>query len=109
MNDMQELKLTPKQSVSENPFPWNSSVATEQLPDVVYKTGSGALGKLKRRKIENWFKQARSGETQAQYNLGVVYFKGVGVSRNHEEAFKWFEKAAKKGSAKGQGFFSLDV
>ena len=101
---MQELNLTTKQSLSETQpvsLPWNSSIATDQLPDVLYKTGAGALGKLKRKKIETWFKEARAGDTQAQYNLGVVYFKGAGVSRNHEEAFKWFERAAQKESAKG--------
>ncbi len=44
---------------------------------------------------------------KAQYNLGVVYFNGVGVPCDHEEAFKWFAKAAEKGSAPGQGFLGV--
>jgi hypothetical protein len=43
-------------------------------------------------------KGAEEGEQKAQYNLGVMYENGVGISEpNKEEAVKWFRKAVEKG------------
>lgn len=33
----------------------------------------------------------------AQYNLGINYYEGTGVSQNKEEAKKWLRKAANQG------------
>lgn len=38
----------------------------------------------------------------AQYNLGVCYDRGNGVTKNAEEAVKWYRKAAEQGYAKAQ-------
>ena len=88
-------------------LPGNHKDTAKELPEVYYKNGKGAVGKVDRKNLENWFREARQGKPQAQYNLGVVYFKGVGVSTDHEEAFKWFAKAAEKGSVPGQGFLGV--
>ena len=32
-------------------------------------------------------------------NVGVVYLLGLGVSKDHAEAMKWFRKAVDKGHA----------
>ena len=88
-------------------LPRNHKATAKELPEVYYKNGKDAVGKVDRKNLENWFREARQGKPQAQYNLGVVYFKGVGVSTDHEEAFKWFAKAAKKGSVPGQGFLGV--
>ena len=88
-------------------LPGNHKDTAKELPEVYYKNGKGAVGKVDRKNLENWFREARQGKPQAQYNLGVVYFKGVGVSTDHEEAFKWFARAAEKGSAPGQGFLGV--
>ena len=40
---------------------------------------------------------AKQGEAYAQYNLGLIYFKGEGVPKNDTEAVKWFRKAADQG------------
>ena len=42
-------------------------------------------------------KAAEQGDAQAQYNLGVCYEKGIGVTKNPEEARKWFREAAEQG------------
>jgi TPR repeat protein len=78
-----------------------------ELPEVYYKNGEGSVDRVDRKKLDTWFREARKGTPQAQYNLGVVYFKGVGVPTDHAEAFKWFAKAAEKGSAPGQGFLGV--
>ena len=33
----------------------------------------------------------------ALYNLGSMYFNGIGVERDYNEALKWFYKAAEQG------------
>lgn len=52
------------------------------------------------------FKQLREaaeqGEAKAQYNLGVMYYKGDGVPQHYGEAAKWFLQAAEQGHAEAQ-------
>ncbi len=45
---------------------------------------------------------ADQGNADAQYNLGVLYYKGYGVEQNYEEAMKWYLKAANQGYASAQ-------
>ena len=42
------------------------------------------------------------GLSEAQYNIGVMYIEGKGVSQNYTEALKWFNKAAKQNDPKAQ-------
>lgn len=55
---------------------------------------------------ENGFKEtakaAEQGNTEAQYELGRMYFLGRNVAKNATEAEKWYQKAAKQGNAKAQ-------
>ncbi len=37
---------------------------------------------------------AEQGDRKAQFMLARMYFEGLGVEQNYEEAFKWFEMAA---------------
>ena len=39
---------------------------------------------------------------QAQFSLGNRYSEGTGVPKNHAEAAKWYQRAAKQGYAKAQ-------
>ena len=45
---------------------------------------------------------AEKGHPQAQYNLGVMFKKGLGAKRNAGTARKWFQKAAAQGLAAAQ-------
>ncbi len=45
---------------------------------------------------------ATDGNAVAQYNLGVMYFNGHGVTQNYAEAARWYRKAADQGDAKAQ-------
>ena len=45
------------------------------------------------------------GNADAQYALGVAYFKGEGVTRDLNDSMKWFEQAAKSGNV--QAMFNL--
>lgn len=45
---------------------------------------------------------AEQGHIAAQTNLGVIYYEGRGVARDHPEAAKWYRKAAEQGNAEAQ-------
>jgi TPR repeat protein len=44
-------------------------------------------------------KAADAGHPEAQYQLGVMYLKGWGVSKDAEKAYLWLGKAQKNGHA----------
>ena len=45
-----------------------------------------------------WFrKAAEQGHPKAQYNLGVIYAKGRGITKDMDEAKKWYSLAAAQG------------
>jgi localization factor PodJL len=45
-----------------------------------------------------WFRKAADhGIADSQYNLAILYARGVGVEQNLAEAYKWFFLAAKEG------------
>ena len=48
---------------------------------------------------------AIQGDTTAQFNLGLKYYKGEGVPKDDREAVKWYRRAAEQGHAMAQ--FSL--
>src|SRR5258706_120192 len=52
--------------------------------------------------IRLWRPLADKGEADAQYNLGVMYDKGQGVTRDYVVAVSWFRKAADQGFAAAQ-------
>ena len=55
-----------------------------------------------------WFEQAaRQGYAEAQTNVGECYKEGLGVERNTQRAFYWFNEAANKGEVPNQ--FSADA
>ena len=50
---------------------------------------------------------AEQGDADAQYNLGLMYFRGDGASQNYAEAVRWYRLAAEQGGAGAQ--FSLGL
>lgn len=47
-------------------------------------------------------KQARAGNTEAQYQLASLYRIGRGVTQDEAEAFRWMRQAAKAGHLRAQ-------
>jgi len=47
--------------------------------------------------VSVWKDMAKSGDPQAQFNLGLAYHGGVGLERNEEEAVKFYQLAAEGG------------
>src|SRR6202034_4955748 len=45
-----------------------------------------------------WFrKPADRGVADSQFNLGILYARGIGVEQNLAESYKWFSLAAAQG------------
>ena len=58
------------------------------------------LGKQQFETAAEWFEQAASrGMTDSQFNLGMLYARGLGVPQNLENSYKWFSLAARSGDA----------
>ena len=44
---------------------------------------------------------AEQGDSLAQFNLGLMYYNGRGVTKDYTEAIKWYKKAAEQGTGRG--------
>ena len=52
--------------------------------------------------LREWRPLAEQGDARAQYNLGLLYDNGKGVSHDYVQARQWYEKAATQGRADAQ-------
>src|ERR1700722_10438757 len=52
--------------------------------------------------LREWKVDADKGQTEAQYNLGMLYLKGLGVTRDPQKAFQLFSLAADAGQPDAQ-------
>jgi len=49
----------------------------------------------------HWFDHAaRQGNARAQYKIGLMYSKGIGVAQNYIKSYAWLKVAASQGSAR---------
>ena len=54
-------------------------------------------------KLINWhIKAAETGNAEAQFLLGVIYYEGENTTRDFEEAIRWYQAAAEQGHASAQ-------
>ena len=50
-----------------------------------------------------WYKLAgQLGNVDAQFNLGLMHEKGLGVAQDHKEARKWYIRSAEHGNRVAQ-------
>ena len=54
-----------------------------------------------------WKPMAESGDCDAEYAIGLLYFNGLGVRKNRDTALEWWERAAKQ--AQPQALNSLGI
>ena len=52
--------------------------------------------------LKEWRPLAERGDANAQYNLGVMYHSGQGVTQDYRQAVVWWRKAAEQGLAAAQ-------
>lgn len=69
---------------------------TENNPENAFRNGDYE------RAFELWKPLADNGDLDAAYYLGLHYYLGLGVKKNHVLARQWYEKAAEKGHAAAQ-------
>lgn len=50
---------------------------------------------------------AEQGNPQAQFNLGLNYYYGIGVEKSEQEKIKWFKKSAEQGYADAQYWLGI--
>ena len=56
--------------------------------------------------LKEWKPLAEQGVTEAQFNLALMYEKGVGVPQDYKEAVRWYTLAAEQGIREAQ--YNLD-
>jgi len=47
--------------------------------------------------LKEWRALAAQGHAEAQYNLGVMYYRGYGVTKDNVQAYMWLNLAAMRG------------
>ena len=52
--------------------------------------------------LEEWMPLAKEGNSNAQFNIGLMYFKGRGVPQDYQETMRWYRLAAEQGFAQAQ-------
>ena len=52
--------------------------------------------------VQEWRPLAEQGNSDAQSNLGLMYYKGIGVPQDYAEALKWYRLAAEQGNSDAQ-------
>ena len=52
--------------------------------------------------LREWKPLAEQGDANAQYNLGLMYDKGLGVPQDEKTALKWLTLAKRQGVAYSQ-------
>ena len=52
--------------------------------------------------LREWKPLAEQGDASAQYNLGVMYDLGEGVTQDYKTAVKWYRLSAEQGNASAQ-------
>ncbi len=68
-------------------------MAAYQRGDAAYQRGDYATA------IREWRPLAEKGKANAQFRLGFMYEKGLGVPQDYAQAHMWFDLAASKFSA----------
>jgi len=53
-------------------------------------------------KMKGLLKAAKKGNTFAQCQIGNLYFRGIGVEQDFQEALEWYRNAAMKGDGSSQ-------
>lgn len=74
----------------------------------MYRMGMGVPKDMKKA-FEIYQIAAELGNTDAQVDLGDMYYSGEEAAQSYEKANYWYEKAANKSNAKAQMLFRLCI
>ena len=88
------------------------ALATAPAFSADYQKGQDAYDKGDyKTALQEWQPLAEQGNPDAQFNLGLIYYKGQGVLQDYKESVKWFTLSAEQGIVKAQfnlGFMYKD-
>ena len=82
--------------ILQTPFSTYSLGADLNKGVVAYKKGDHSAA------LREWKPLAFQGNAKAQFFLGNMYYKGIGVPQDDAAAYKWFKKAAEQGLTRAQ-------
>lgn len=73
---------------------FNFTVHASELEDgfIAFKAGNYEQA------LRLWRPIAEKDNADAQYNLGILYMKGLGVEKNEKAAFIWYKRASANGN-----------
>jgi TPR repeat protein len=74
-----------------------AALTAQQVDDLQTKAIAGDKTAL-----ETLTSQAQQGDAHAQFDLGVLYYRGQGVPQDYGQAAQWYRKAAQQGDAYAQ-------
>ena len=75
---------------------------------VMLAVSSAALGAdLSQNEVDEIVKGVEKGDADAQLRLGVMYFMGQNVKKDHEQAAYWLKKSYEQGNVEAQFLFAL--
>jgi TPR repeat protein len=77
-------------------------LAIQQFPDKNQTAATAYHAGQYTKAAKLWRKLARSGDSDAQYNLGAMYVSGRGVDPSDDDAAHWFLQAAENGNPAAQ-------
>jgi uncharacterized protein len=85
-------------------------VPLEQVPEMnfrsinsLYEQGLSKLAEKNYGEAVGLFRSAAAqGDPMAQYQLGTLYYQGLGLNQNYSEAALWYRRAAEQGNVDAQ-------
>ncbi len=75
--------------------------------DIGQNCNEERFSKCKKKSFNQLKSYAHKNYPAAQYQLGTMYFNGVGVKRNLKESFKWTHKSAMQGHPAAQYYLGM--
>ena len=79
-----------------------ATVAVAALSLAVLSSPIQAQDKPSAQELADLRALAEAGDTEAQYNLGLMYVNGRSVAQDDAEAVAWYRRAAEQGIAEAQ-------
>ena len=83
--------------------------ANEQTSFMHYEFHSLAYEAAEKKHYEDtyriYLKLANKGDNRAEYNIGMMYMKGLGINKNKMDAYKWLRRASKHGNKEATLYF----
>lgn len=85
-----------------------SDVRTSPDSEIALENGIAAYQSFSAEEAAHWFKlSAEQGNAKSKTFLGLLYFSGEGVQRDHAEGLRWIKLAADQGDPDGQFWYGF--